>query len=236
MKLQTKAVLGVNLFIVIACLCMGVLGYRSAADGFAKSLQMKADSNVKSLLALMDDRYPGEWRIENNALYKGNQQIEGSTDIVDSFGNMLDGHVTFFRGNTRVATTVQTEGKRSVGTPASDMVQEVVLKNGQNYTGSAEVLGQSYESAYCPLKDGSGKVIGMAFVGLSVHELDDIQYKFIFSTIIAMLIIATLMGIFSWWIIGRTLRPLRRTITAIQEIANGDMRGEPLPETEDEIG
>ena len=97
MKLQTKAVLGVNLFIVIACLCMGILGYRSAADGFAKSLQMKADSNVKSLLALMDDRYPGEWRIENNALYKGNQQIEGSTDIVDSFGNMLDGHVTFFR-------------------------------------------------------------------------------------------------------------------------------------------
>jgi methyl-accepting chemotaxis protein len=44
------------------------------------------------------------------------------------------------------------------------------------------------------------------------------------------------MGIFSWWIIGRTLRPLRRTITAIQEIADGDMRGEPLPETEDEIG
>ena len=236
MKLQTKAVLGVNLFIVIACLCMGVLGYRSAADGFAKSLQMKADSNVKSLLELMDDRYPGEWRIENNALYKGNQQIEGSTDIVDSFGNMLGGHVTFFRENTRVATTVQTEGKRSVGTPASEKVQEVVLKNGQNYTGSAEVLGQSYESAYCPLKDGSGKVIGMAFVGLSVHELDDIQYKFIFSTIIAMLIIATLMGIFSWWIIGRTLRPLRRTITAIQEIANGDMRGESLPETEDEIG
>ena len=52
MKLQTKAVLGVNLFIVIACLCMGVLGYRSAADGFAKSLQMKADSNVKSLITI----------------------------------------------------------------------------------------------------------------------------------------------------------------------------------------
>ena len=106
MKQQTKAVLGINTFIVIACLCMGVLGYRSAADGFAKSLQMKADSNVKSLMELMDDRYPGQWRVENNELYKGTHRIEGSTEIVDSFGNMMGGHVTFFRGDTRVATTV----------------------------------------------------------------------------------------------------------------------------------
>ncbi len=48
MKLQTKAVLGVNLFIVIACLCMGVLGYRSAADGFAKSF---SKSKVQRILS-----------------------------------------------------------------------------------------------------------------------------------------------------------------------------------------
>ena len=236
MKLQTKAVLGINLFIIIACLCMGILGYRSAADGFAKSLQMKADSNVKSLLELMNDRYPGEWRIESGALYKGNQKIEDSTDIVDTFGNMMGGHVTFFRGETRVATTVQKEGKRSVGTSVSDEVQEIVLKKGQDFTGSAQVLGESYESAYSPLRDASGKIIGMAFVGLSVHELDGIQYKFIISTIIAMLIIEIIMGISAWWLIGRALRPLRRTVRAMQEIADGDMRGESLPETADEIG
>ena len=41
MKLQTKAVLGINIFIILVCLCMGILGYRSAAEGFAVSLRMK---------------------------------------------------------------------------------------------------------------------------------------------------------------------------------------------------
>ncbi len=236
MKLQTKAVLGINVFIVIACLCMGILGYRSAAEGFARSLQMKADSNIKSIQEIMNDRYPGDWHIENGALFKGKQKIEGSTEVVDALGNMMGGHVTFFRGNTRVATTVQHEGKRSVGTPASEQVQEVVLKQGTGYTGSANVLGESYESAYQPLKNPAGEIIGMVFVGLSVHELDDIQNKFIMSTIIAFLIIEALMGGFGWWLIGRTLRPLHQVVASMQEIAEGDMRGNPLPETADEIG
>ena len=236
MKLQTKAVLGINAFIILACLCMGILGYRSAAEGFAKSLQMKADSNVKSIQEIMDNRYPGEWHIENGMLCKGTQKIEGSTEVVDALGNTMGGHVTFFRGNTRVATTVQQEGKRSVGTVASDQVQEVVLKQGANYTGSANVLGESYESAYRPLKNSAGEIIGMVFVGLSVHELDDIQNKFILSTIIALLIIGVMMGGIGWWMIGRTLRPLHQVVVSMQEIAEGDMRGNPLKETADEIG
>lgn len=236
MKLQTKAVLGINAFIVIACLCMGILGYRSAAEGFAKSLQMKADSNVKSIQEIMDDRYPGDWHLENGVLFKGKQKIEDSTEVVDALGNMMGGHVTFFKGNMRVATTVQTEGKRSVGTPASEEVQAVVLKQGQNYTGSANVLGESYESAYRPLKGAGGEIIGMVFVGLSVHELDDIQNKFIMSTIIAILIIEALMGITGWWMIGKSLRPLQQVVGAMHEIADGDLRGNPLAESADEIG
>lgn len=236
MKLQTKAVLGINAFIVIACLCMGILGYRSAAEGFAKSLQMKADSNVKSIQEIMDDRYPGDWHIENGMLFKGKQKIEGSAEVVDALGNMMGGHVTFFRGEMRVATTVQHEGKRSVGTSAAENVQDYVLKHGQNFTGSANVLGENYESAYRPLRNPAGEVIGMVFVGLSVHELDDIQNKFILSTIIAMLIIEVLMGGIGWWLIGRTLRPLHQVVASMQEIAEGDMRGNPLPESADEIG
>ena len=49
MKLQTKAVLAFNFFVVLICACMGVLGYRSADEGFGMSLQMKAESNVQSI-------------------------------------------------------------------------------------------------------------------------------------------------------------------------------------------
>ena len=69
MKLQTKAVLGINIFIILSCLCMGILGYRSAAEGFSKSLQMKAESNVNLIQEIMKYRYPGDWHVENGALF-----------------------------------------------------------------------------------------------------------------------------------------------------------------------
>lgn len=238
LRLQTKAVIGVNVFIVLACVCMGILGYRGAEEGFAYSLQMKADSNVKSLLELMNYRCPGDWRLEGETLYKGSAKIDGAEDMVDFFGELVGGHVTLFRGDTRVATTVKNEkGERSVGTKASDKVTDIVLKGGKSYTGEADVLGEAYHSAYAPLKDSSGKVIGMVFVGLSVHELDDIQNKLILSIVIALVAIILLLGVLSWFAVGRAIRPLLRVTEALHRIAEGDLRGADLPaETTDEIG
>lgn len=238
MKLQTKAVIGINVFIILACICMGVLGYRNAEDGFAVSLQMKADSNVKSILEIMDFRYPGEWHVQDGILYKGNTKIEASTEAVDSLGELVGGHVTFFRGDTRAATTVKSaDGARSIGTKASDKVVDAVLKGGNSYVGKADVLGHEYHSAYEPIKDGAGKVIGMVFVGLSVHELDGIQHKFVLSLLLALAVIIAIFGFLSWVTVGRALGPLLHVTDALQKIADGDLRGADLHvETMDEVG
>ena len=238
MGLQAKAAIGINVFIVLACICMGVLGYRSAGDGLAVSLQMKAESNVKSILELMEHRYPGTWRVENGALYKGETRIEGASDVADSFGSLVGGHVTFFREDTRVATTVKSaSGERSVGTKASEKITEEVLKGGKSYTGEANVLGEEYHSAYVPIKDGAGKIIGMVFVGLSVHELSDIQNKLIFSFLIALVAIIAVLGALSWVVVGRALVPLTHVVEGLRKIAEGDLRGADLhAETTDEFG
>lgn len=237
MKLQLKAAIGINVFIILACLCLGVLGYSSASDGFAQALQMQAESNVRSVLEIMEYRYPGNWQVVNGILYKGEQKMEGTNEVVDSLGSFVGGHVTVFRGDTRVATTVlDDEGRRCVGTQASEKVKTIVLQQGFDYTGSADVLGEVYESAYRPIKDASGQVIGMVFVGLSLHEMDMIQDSFLGSIIFATLFIVVLMGIVSWFIVGRTMKPLQRVAAAMHEIAEGDMRGDTLPVTPDEIG
>lgn len=238
MKLQTKTVIGINVFIVLACVCMGILGYRSAEEGFAVSLQMKAESNVDTILEIMDYRYPGEWQVRDGSLWKGGTKIESATDVVDSFGSLVGGHVTVFRGDTRVATTVKSaDGKRSVGTKASEKVIELVLKEGKSYTGKADVLGEEYHSAYEPIKDSSGKIVGMVFVGLSVHELDGIQYKFIMSLLAALAVIIAVLGVLSWIAVGRAIRPLLQVTEALHRIAGGDLRGADLPvATMDEIG
>ena len=137
-----------------------------------------------------------------------------------------------------MATTVKNEsGQRSVGTKVSEAVAAEVLAKGNNYTGIANVVGQPFHSAYEPIKDAGGKVIGMLFVGLSIHELDGIQQGFIISILMAIAGTVAVLGLISWRLIGRAIEPLKEVTAGLQMIAGGDLRGNDLKvQTTDEIG
>ena len=238
MNLQTKAVVYFNVTVILVCICMAVLGYRSADNGFGISLQSKASSNIKSILEIMEFRYAGDWNIKDGLLYKGELKIDRNNEVVDFLGSICEGHVTIFQKDTRVATTVKgVDGQRSVGTKASEKVLEEVLKNGKSYTGRAEVVGQDYHSAYEPLRDKSGNIIGMVFVGLPASSLDHIQNDFIFTIAITVVVIVLVLGIGSWVMIGREMKKLTVAAEAVDKIAGGDLRIADLPVTsQDEIG
>ena len=238
MNLQTKAVVSFNVFIVLVCICMGVLGYRSADKGFGVSLQSKAASNVNSIMEIIEFRYPGDWHLENGKLYKGEINIDRNDKVVDFLGEICKGHVTIFQNDTRIATTVKgADGQRSVGTKASEKVINTVIKGGKDYTGRAEVVGEEYHSAYSPIKDKSGTIIGMIFVGLPASSLDDIQNDFIFSIVVTVVIIVLVLGIGSWIVIGREMKKLEAVSNTVERVAGGDLRVEDLPITSnDEIG
>ena len=128
-------------------------------------------------------------------------------------------------------------GKRAVGTKCSQRVADTVLKQGKSFVGRADVLGEEFLSAYEPLKDGSGQIIGMIYVGLSAHEFDGIRGDFIRSVLLAMAIIVFVTGGLAYLVLGRALKPLEMLTERLQKIADGDMRGEPVPiDTGDEIG
>ena len=240
MGLKSKSIIAVNLVVIFACVLMGILGYISANDGFKKALQMKAESDVKALNEILTYEYAGDWRIENNLLYKGEQQIDGNEKIVDSLSAVCDGKVTIFKGDTRVATTVtNAEGKRSIGTQASAEVIQKVLKNGENFVGQANVMGEEHHAAYRPLKDAAGKIIGMLFVGVSTqkNEMDDVINSFVFSTVAALFVIVLICAGASNFFIGKIINMLDEVVNAVEKIAGGDLRIEDLKiRSKDEIG
>lgn len=238
MSLQKKAVVYFNCAIILACVLIGILGYRSAANGFAVSLQMKAFSNVKSVVEIMNEKISGDWQIKNNQLYKGETLMNNNDEIIDFLGAMCECHVTIFQNDTRIATTVKdSANKRLTGTKASEKIISEVLTAGKSFNGSAEVVGENYQCAYQPIKDGGGKIIGMIFVGLPEKSLDHIQNDFIFSTVATIFLIIFAFGVISWKIIGKTLSPLTHAIKVMEEISAGNLRGEKLfVENKDEIG
>ena len=238
LNLQSKAVIGINVVIVLVCICMGIIGYHSANDSFEIPLLMKVRSNVNSIVEIINYKYSGDWHIENGSLYKGDVKMSDNNEVVDSLGKLCEGHVTIFQNDTRTATTVTNDkGQRSTGTKASEKVINEVLKGGKDYVGEAMVLGEPYKSAYSPIKDGSGKIIGMVFVGLSVKSLEQIQSDLIFTIVMAVLVIITIFGAGSWLIIGREMKKLVDVSDSVGKVAEGDLRIKDLPITaQDEIG
>jgi hypothetical protein len=66
----------------------------------------------------------------------------------------------------RVATNVSMRvgGGRGIGTILTGPALELI-KAGNAYYGKAPILGTSYISGYEPIKDASGAIIGVYFVG-----------------------------------------------------------------------
>ena len=240
MGLKAKSAVAINLAIIFACVCMGILGYMSANDGFKKALEMKAESDVKSLNEILNYRYAGDWNLRDGILYKGDEQIDGNNAVVDDLSAVCDGKVTIFRGDTRVATTVTNDaGQRSVGTKASQAVIDAVLTRGENFVGQANVMGEEHHAAYRPLKDSAGKIIGMLFVGVSTqkNEMDDVINSFIFSTVVAALVIVAISAGASSFFIGKVVSMLDEVAAAMKKISDGDLRIADLAiRTNDEIG
>ena len=123
-------------------------------------------------MQLIDRAYAGSWSEKDGKLYKGDTLINENYEIIDEFTENTQVLATIFQGDTRVSTNVQDEsGKRMVGTQASEKVTQQVIKQGQTYVGTADILGKSAQTYYSPIKDDAGNVIGIWFVGIYTDVL-----------------------------------------------------------------
>ncbi len=77
------------------------------------------------------------------------------------------GTVTIFQGDLRISTNVtMDDGSRAVGTRLSVSVCEAVLDHGGTWAAPAFVVNDWYITAYEPIREPDGRVIGVLYVGL----------------------------------------------------------------------
>lgn len=239
MNLKAKSILAVNTLIIIVCVLMGIIGYIRASEVFAKALQMKASADVNALAEILNHRYYGDWHLQNGILFKGEQQIDGVNEIAEYLSNICGSKVTIFNGDTRVATTVKDSAcNRAVGTKASETVIDNVITQGKFFLGEAIVMGEQHYAAYQPIKDVTGKTIGMLFVGVSVAEMSEMLTELIFlSTAFAIVVIVIICGLASNFFIGKMVGQLKEVVSAMKKISGGNLRIDDLKiKSNDELG
>jgi two-component system NtrC family sensor kinase len=134
------------------------------------------------------------------------------------------GTVTVFQGDVRVATNVEgPDGRRAVGTRVSAEVYDRVLGEGQLWQGPAFVVGNWYVSAYQPLRDLDGRLIGMLYVGILQDRYDEMRSEATqsFIGIAALALLATV--VLSVVASRQLTRPLATLTDGAVEIARGNL-------------
>lgn len=231
-KLMILLVGAILLFSVV----VGIYSDKTMYDNVIKAAQEKLKGDLALGAAYLDQRYPGPWEIRNGKLYKGSTLMNGNFDAVDKIGSLTGDTVTIFQGDTRVATNVLKDGKRAIGTKVAPNVAEVVLKKGATYIGKANVAGTWNQTAYQPIRDSEGRIIGIWYVGVPNTVYDNMalsyaKYMAVFGLAGILLII-----LISWIFAGYICRPIRVLGAAMQKAGEGDLTVRTNFEPRDEIG
>jgi len=147
------------------------------------------------------------------------------------------GTATIFQNDLRISTNVKNEkGERAIGTLLSEEVKKAVLDEGKAWLARAFVVNDWYITAYEPIKNVEGKIIGILYVGmLEKPYLDTANRVMLTFALIAVLFVIFLLVILNFST-TRIIRPLQRMVRATQEIANGDLSHKVDVRSGDEIG
>ena len=103
-------------------------------------------------------------------MFFGERKINNNYDVVDAIRKAHNATATVFvkQGDefVRVSTNVLTpEGKRGVGTQLARNAAYDAVSKGQQYCGPIDVLGTAFDACYNPIKDASGQIIGVSYIG-----------------------------------------------------------------------
>lgn len=237
-SIRVRVTLAFTLLILVFAGVSGFVAFTLIRQTAEQGAVSKAKSDLALGQALIETRYPGGWEVRDGELYKGEVRMNENFALVDEIAGLTGGTATLFLGDTRVATTVKVKGtdKRAVGTQAAPNVVQRVLKEGQPYFGEALVAGNKFQTAYTPLKNPSGEIIGMWYVGVSKKFLDALLWKASIQLFLAVSFIIALSMVAAWFFARTFSRPLEALSGIVAEIEAGDLSRRFTERRSDEIG
>jgi len=134
------------------------------------------------------------------------------------------GTVTVFQGDLRISTNVKMEdGTRAVGTRLSETVCEAVLDRGEIWAAEAFVVNDWYITAYEPIRDPGGRIIGVLYVGLLRAPFWN-QLNVISAMFLAVMLGATIaILVLLFFANEMVLAPIRHVVVMAQKMIGGDL-------------
>ncbi|MDE6924527.1 MAG: cache domain-containing protein [Acetatifactor sp.] len=154
----------------------------------------------------------------------GYEGPEDRNEMLDELKDKTDCEFTIFEWDERAYTTIQQNGERVVGTKLSGELASIVLDQGKDYVGRAEILGVEHICSYMPTRDENGQINGLIFAGISMKTAvgqinDTVKMACVVGTIAVILSIL----IMSFYIVRSVSRPLAKLTGLAQKMERGEL-------------
>jgi len=189
-RLAVLSISGLALVLVLVGLVIGVIEWRNVHGLMVQSVAER----LQGIVAVADatDRLNREMAVRNFNRFRSefdpapkfkkdsaevlsfDKPLNGDFAAVDKFNKDTGGVATVFarKGDDfeRVTTSLKKQdGSRAMGTllDRNHPAYKLVLA-GQNYTGPAVLFGKPYMTHYDPIKDATGQIIGIFFIGQDI--------------------------------------------------------------------
>lgn len=243
-----KLKLRITLIAVIPLILMGVISYYVAKTQITEKMSEEVytglQSTAFSVRNALELEIPGEYHVdENGQFWKGDAlNISEATDIADSIKENAGIEVTVFFGDTRYMTSVlNDEGKRAIGTQATEKVVAEVLTAGNDFKADhIDVVGEDHYVYYVPLyQEGTTTPVGMVFAGKSQVDVEHEIATVTNALLIAVLFLVVACCAVSIYSSTKIVNNLKQSIDAVEEVSKGNLSynmDEKLLARKDEVG
>jgi two-component system NtrC family sensor kinase len=170
---------------------------------------------------------------EIKAVLHGGRIINRDYTLVDRVRDMVFGKgtykskpvgtVTIFQDDVRISTNVQDEaGQRAVGTRVSDEVYEAVIRQGRIWHERAFVVTDWYKTAYEPIRNIHGDIVGILYVGILEQPFNDMARQIFLWFLLVVDGVAVIAVVLSFILAGAISKPLTQVVHASECLAAGD--------------
>ena len=233
LNLGPKAALSAALLIAVNAALLVGAGYWSLTRNFNDRAVHDIDLSLRTLTLAFGEAYPDTKisirdgvveRVEVPRMPEFNDHR-----IVDRATSYVGGTATLFVYDdaanqfVRRTTNVKKEnGDRAVGTNlAADHPGQAVLRRGEAYKGPATLFGRRFYTAYHPVFNAAGKVVGIIYVGIPMAELDGMLWQAIVAMAVAAGIAALLALVVTAVLVRRITKPLKAVAETLTVLAEG---------------
>ncbi len=231
---------GLN-FVIFLFLCGAIILIGSQALNSEEMRQQateRQELNIRIAWELLN-AFGSDFYIKDGNLYAGAHRLNGDYQTVDRIKQLVGGTSTIFMHDTRVSTNVMKEdGTRAIGTKLGEgPVYDAIFGRGESYRGEANILGIPYFTAYDPIKNNAGEVIGILYVGINKNEFFSAIRKILLSITLTVIAFGLIICLISIQLVRKVvMQPVMQGINITKEIAKGNLYTDISIDRKDELG